>query len=87
MPPKTGIASIGIAEWPRGDDPRGWVAVLVARCRRRLVVLLDEADGPGIPSLMAYVLRQAAAEPRNAWALITKQGIVHSVGHRVEEEQ
>ena len=44
LPRKIGVASNGAAEWYRGDGPRDLAAALIARCRRRpLVVLLDEA--------------------------------------------
>ena len=44
LPRKIGVASNGAAEWARDNGPRDLAAALIARCRRRpLVVLLDEA--------------------------------------------
>ena len=44
LPRKIGAMSNGTAEWTRDNGPRDLAAALIARCRRRpLVVLLDEA--------------------------------------------
>ena len=67
LPRKIGISSIGTAEWTRSNGPRDLATALIARCRRRpLVVLLDEAHtlalGTGAALLnLSQQVRGAAA--------------------------